>query len=99
MKYLPNDYEDRIRITVRRRHILEDTIHNLRAGHDTTKYLKVTFVGEPAVDAGGPLREFFHLLLQELANNSSLFCGPSTSRTPKHNIIKEPSTTYSTAQL
>ena len=29
------------------------------------KHLKVTFVGEPAVDAGGPLREYFHLLLRE----------------------------------
>ena len=37
------------------------------------KHLKVTFIGEPAVDAGGPLREYFHLLLRELAENSSLF--------------------------
>ena len=86
MKYLPSNYEDRIRITVRRKHILEDTLHILHGGHDTTKHLKVTFVGEPAVDAGGPLREYFHLLLRELAQNSSLFCGPCTSRAPKHNI-------------
>ena len=67
---------------------MEDTLHILLGGHDTTKHLKVTFVGEPAIDAGGPLREYFHLLLPEIAESNSLFCRPSQSRVPKHNIFE-----------
>ena len=43
---------------------------------------------EPAVDTGGPLREFFHLLLMSVAENSTLFCGPSNARTPNHNVLE-----------
>ena len=46
----------------------------------------MTFLGEPAVDDGGPLRELFRLLLGEICRNSSLFCGPDTARVPLHNI-------------
>ena len=77
--------EERIRITVRRRHILEDTLHRLRNDMD---YLKITFVGEPAVDEGGPLREYLHRLLLELSQNNSFFCGPSTSRVPRHSVME-----------
>ena len=73
---------------MRRKNILKDTLHILCGGHNTTKHLKVTIIGEPAVDAGGPLREYFHLLLRELAENSSLLCGPYTSRAPKLNITE-----------
>ncbi len=67
IKYLPSDDEHRERFTVRRYHILQDTLHMFwRAKLSLTKHLKVTFVGEPAVDAGGPLREFFHYILLEL---------------------------------
>ncbi len=58
--FLPIDEENRIRITIRRKHILEDTFRKLRGGLNVSKHLKVTFVGEQAVDAGGPLREFLH---------------------------------------
>ena len=33
--------------------------------------LKVTFEGEPAIDGGGPKREFLTLLLRELLSQSS----------------------------
>ena len=38
--------------------------------------LKVTFAGEPAVDDGGPLWEFFHLLTKNLSEENKLLCGP-----------------------
>lgn len=57
-----------------------------KRGIPVSKHLRVTFLGEPAVDAGGPLREFFRLLLGEICRNSSLFCGPPTARVPLHNV-------------
>ena len=53
---------------------------------DTTKHIKITFVPEPAVDQGGPLREYFRLLLAAIATSNALFCGPDVSRTPNHHI-------------
>ena len=41
---------------------MEDTIFSLRAGFNEQKHLRVRFIGEPAVDEGGPRREFFMLL-------------------------------------
>ncbi len=66
------------RIVVRRKHLLFDAM----------KYLKVTFVGEPAVDDGGPLREFFHLLVKNLSEENKLLCGPYDCRTPRKNIVE-----------
>lgn len=86
--FLPHDEEDRLRITIRRKHILADTLHKLRGGLNISKHLKVTFLGEPAVDAGGPLREFLHHLMQELSGNNSLLCGSSTARVPRHSVVE-----------
>ena len=65
----------------------EDALCRFKAGISVKKYIKVTFVGEPAVDQGGPLREFFHLLLCDIAQNNSLLCGCETSRVPAHNML------------
>ena len=57
-------YEDDFnahRITVRRGNIMDDTIASLRVGFDEKKHVRVRFIGEPAVDEGGPRREFFML--------------------------------------
>lgn len=85
---LPIDEDDQVRITVRRKHILGDTFHKLRNGLDVKKHLKVTFIGEPAVDAGGPLREYFHRLLRDLSQDNSLLCGPQNSRVPRHSVVE-----------
>lgn len=85
---LPQDKFDRSRVIVRRSHILQDSLHLLRNGLDVTKYLRVTFVNEPAVDEGGPLREFFRLLLRGIGSSNSLFSGPDDSRTPTHNVFE-----------
>lgn len=47
--------------------------------------LHVRFIGEEAVDEGGPRREFFHLLLQEIFK-SSYFVGFPANVVPVHNI-------------
>ena len=83
---LPHDSLDRVRIIVRRSRILQDTLHLLKNGLDTTKHIRVTFVNEPAVDQGGPLREYFRLLLAAIATNNTLLCGPDSSRTPNHHV-------------
>lgn len=52
-------YEDGLkahRITVRRGHILDDTLAALRSGFNEKKHIRVRFLGEPAVDEGGPRR-------------------------------------------
>ena len=81
------------RITVRRRHLLQDSMTAFRIGFPFNSHLAVTFLGEPAVDAGGPCREFFRLLLQEIFQ-SSLFEGLEGSRVPAHNMTALDKRTY-----
>ena len=45
---------------MRRGHILDDTVVALRSNFDEKKHIRVSFLGEPAVDEGGPRREFFY---------------------------------------
>ena len=81
-------YEDDFnvhRITVRRGHILDDTLVALRSSFDEKKHIRVRFLGEPAVDEGGPRREFFMLLMGAIANSSSLLDGPPNRRVLRHN--------------
>ena len=49
--------------------------------------MQVTFVGEEAVDEGGPLREYLRLLMHDIASNNALFCGPEDYRTVAHNTL------------
>lgn len=56
-----------------------------RSSFDPTKYLKVTFVGEPAVDEGGPRRELF-CLIQSASCTSGLFAGLPGHLTPIHSV-------------
>lgn len=56
-------------ITVRRTHILEDSLNKLsNQGKNLKKPLKIAFLGEAGVDAGGVRKEFFGLLTKELFN-------------------------------
>lgn len=64
---------------------MEDTIFALRRGFDEKKHIRVRFVGEPAVDEGGPRREFFMLLMNAIANSGSLLQGPPNRRVLRHN--------------
>ena len=79
--------EDRQRITVRRRHIWNDAKRALqRPSFEDKVGLNITFIGEQAHDAGGPLREFFRLLWQSLSKNCSLFSGQECKRILAHNV-------------
>lgn len=91
---LPSDLGDSYRIKIRRKAVWVDTIQQLRHGLPFDKHLRVTFLGEPAVDAGGPLREYLHLLVGGVARNNSLFVGDETSRAPAHNIAEVDRKTY-----
>ena len=64
------DPESPVRIKVRRSHVWEDASLKLRrcSESDLNKLIKVQFVGEPAVDEGGPRNEFFSLLHKEISN-------------------------------
>lgn len=77
--------EECFRLTVRRSNIFEDALQALKIGFDETKQLRVSFWNEPAVDDGGPRREFFMLLLGAIANNGSLLDGPPERRILRHN--------------
>lgn len=87
-QYLPTNASDKVRVVVRRKHVLEDTLHQLRCGLDTSKHMRITFVGEPAVDAGGPMREYLNLLMSSIAHNNSLFSGEDACRVPAHNVVE-----------
>ena len=91
---MPIDSSKYQRIIVRRRHLWEDALHRFRSGIDFQKHLHVTFVGEPAVDAGGPLREFLRLLMGEIASNNSLLSGDDKCRVPVPNMTVLEKQTY-----
>lgn len=59
-KCATNVQEVKIRINVRRKEIFNDYMAvSQKPWFNNRRLLKVTFVGEPAVDDGGPRREFF----------------------------------------
>jgi hypothetical protein len=91
---LPSDIDDVVHLKVRRRHLLQDALYYFKSYSLTKKRLRITFVGEPGVDAGGPLKEFFYLLLQEISRNKSLFHGSETSLFPVHNMFELSQNTF-----
>lgn len=48
----------------------EDALKKFQYGINFNQYIKVTFVGEPGVDDGGPLREFLRLLMGAIGTNN-----------------------------
>ena len=72
-------------INVMRDSVLQSALRAFgRARFDPQKTVNVVFVdsenvGEGAVDMGGPQREFFRLLIQEL-RDSQYFCGPEEAK-------------------
>ena len=81
------DEEDYQRINIRRSCLLKDAVRQFsKASFDVNKLLRVVFICEQAVDKGGPRREFFHLLLNEIFNLSGLFTGYPSNVIPLHNV-------------
>ena len=93
-KMLPVNTADYTRIVVRRRCLFKDALHYFKTGIDYEKYIRVSFIGEPAVDEGGPLREFLQLLIGEIATNNALFCGSEECRVPVPNMTELGKGTY-----
>ena len=50
-------------MTVRHSAIFDDTVQELCFGYTDRNHFLVTFVGDAAVDEGGPRREYFMLLM------------------------------------
>ena len=48
--------------------------------------VRVTFIGEPAVDDGEPCREFFSLALMKMSEDTTIFQGPPECRSFVHNM-------------
>ena len=51
---------------------------------DVRKRLQIKFIGEKQADGGGPRREFFFCMIEEM---TKLFEGPDGCRTPTHNLL------------
>ena len=74
-------------LQVRRKHIWKDSLCAFKQrGFTPRKWLKIEFVGESAIDEGGPRREYFRLGMQELQRNYALFQGALGKRVPSQNL-------------
>ena len=86
----PSEAKAPQRIMISRNELFTDSICFLnRREFDFKSPVKVVFQGEPAVDRGGPKREYFTLLLQTLISPSSpirIFEGRDLSILPMHNM-------------
>ena len=81
------DDEDVQRIHVRRSHMFADSCRQFsKDTFNVSKMLKVTFIGESAVDDGGPRREYFQHIQRDIAVNSGLFTGWPEHVLPLHNV-------------
>ena len=76
------------RIIVHHSNLWEDSLKQFikLQGLSCNKTIKVTFVGEPAIDSKGPHREYFTLLIRAIAMNNSLFEGDTDQRLPRVNV-------------
>jgi hypothetical protein len=69
---VPGDGTNLKRISVSRENILEDSIiHFKKHDYNCSYQVRVRFEGEPAIDAGGPRREYFTMLLKSLVSCKS----------------------------
>ena len=79
-----------LRIKFRRRsHVWEDTKVKLNrcSEEDLEQVIRVQYVGEPAVDTGGPRRELFSLLHKHMNDSNSMFTGESNNKCFSNNVI------------
>ena len=65
---------EQVRLSVRRKNIWDDLKKAARKRIGPTNNLKIVFLGEPAIDDGGPKREFFSGEGYVLKNMKSEFC-------------------------
>ena len=76
-------------ISVRRQHVWKDSLCQFaRPSFSIQKQVRVSFVGEEAVDAGGPRREYWRLLMKSISSLSQLFEGDVERKVLSHNYTK-----------
>ena len=85
---MPESLDEAQQVVVRRRHVWSDTVKKLKNDLDVNKHIKVSFVGDVAVDEGGPRREFLTLLMRDIAGNNSLFQGKPHQQLPRRNLLE-----------
>ena len=62
------DCEHEINLLVQRHHVLRNALEGVKESKLTTSRVSVEFLGEPAVDTGGPTKEMFSLAFQQAVN-------------------------------
>ena len=68
--------EDFQRIHIRRKTLYTDALRAFsHSSFNPSRMLRVTFIGEAAIDDGGPQREFFLFLMKDVFSISGLFTG------------------------
>lgn len=78
--------ETRSYINVRRSHLWTDSCRHFKKSKFSpksvvsVKFADSTGSSEGAVDAGGPRREYFRLLIRAVNLEAGVFCGPDNSR-------------------
>ncbi|SCU99198.1 LADA_0H18184g1_1 [Lachancea dasiensis] len=77
-----------LRIRIRRSNVAQDSLHCIEAHRsDLQKSLRVEFVNEPGIDAGGLRKEWFSLLIKELiSSDNGLFVVVDESRFSWFNV-------------
>lgn len=83
--YLYLDDSKEFRVTVRRNDNWKDAIRAMKRKFDEKQHISIIFLGESAIDDGGPKREFFTLVLKPIKENNSRMDGPLYARVLRHN--------------
>lgn len=94
--------EAMFRVDVRRAHVLEDSLAQLGGHIDPARlpeHLNIAFIGEPALDAGGVLREWFGMICKQLfssemglfttthAENLSYWINPASGKNQPNHLM------------
>ena len=76
-----------LQLSIRRRRIWVDSAEKLkRVFKDGVRFFSVHFIGEEAVDAGDPFKEYFSVLFDDVANNHLLCSGDNSGFTFLHDF-------------
>ena len=79
--------DDNQRILIHRNKLISDAFEQFdKRAFDCSLLLNICFVGEAAEDVGGPRRESFHLLSEQMFQLRDMFMGWASNVTMKHNI-------------
>lgn len=75
------------RIHIRRKTLYTDALRAFsRSSFNPSRMRSVTFIGEAAIDDGGPRWEFFSFLMRDVFSISGLFTGWPSNVVPIHSI-------------